>query len=102
MTTDILSTNLKALMAAHTTLATQAAVGKACGLNQRTVGRIINMEHSPGLKQLEAIALAFDLVTWQLLVPNLDPKNPPICEYTKVESDLYKKLRTLVQQLPEV
>ena len=50
MTTDILSTNLKALMAVHTTLATQAVLGMACGLNQRTVGRIINKEHSPGLK----------------------------------------------------
>ena len=61
MTIDILSTNLKALMAAHTSLTTQAAVGKACGINQRTVGYIINQEHSCGLKQLEAIALAFDL-----------------------------------------
>ena len=101
MTMNILSNNLKALMAAHVTLTTQAAVGKACGINQRTVGRILNKEHSPGLQQLEAIALAFDLLTWQLLVPNLDPKSPPVCEFTKVERDLYKKLRTLVQQLPD-
>lgn len=87
-------------MAAHVSLTTQAAVGKACNIDQRTVGRILNKEHSPGLKQLEAIALAFDLLTWQLLVPNLDPKNQPVCEHTKVEHDLYKKLRTLVQQLP--
>ena len=100
MTKNILSNNLKALMAAHVSLTTQAAVGKACKIDQRTVGRILNMEHSPGLKQLEAIAVAFDLLTWQLLVPNLDPKNPPVCEHTKVEHDLYKKLRTLVQQLP--
>ena len=87
-------------MAAHASLTTQAAVGKACKIDQRTVGRIINMEHSPGLKQLEAIALAFDLLTWQLLVPNLDPKNPSVCEFTKVERDLYKKLRTLAKELP--
>ena len=93
---NILSANLKALMAAHVLLTTQKAVGKACGIDQRTVGRILNMEHTPGLKQIDAIALAFDLLTWQLLVPNLDPKNPPVCEFTKVERDLYKKLRTLV------
>lgn len=87
-------------MAAHPILNTQAAIGKACGIDQRTVGRILNQEHSCGVKQLEAIALAFDLLTWQLLVPNLDPKSPPVCEFTKVERDLYKKLRTLVQQLP--
>jgi len=101
MTMNILSANLRALMAAHVTLTTQAAVGRACGIDQRTVGRIINMEHSPGVQQLEAIAAAFDLLTWQLLVPNLDPKNPPVCEFNKVERDLYKKLRTLVKQLPD-
>ena len=100
MTMEILSANLKALMAAHETLNTQAAVGRASNINQRTVGYIINKEHSCGLKQLEAIAQAFDLLTWQLLVPNLDPKSPPVCEFTKVERDLYKKLRTLVKQLP--
>lgn len=100
MSMEILANNLKRLMAAHETLKTQAAVGKACGINQRTVGYIINQEHSCGLKQLEAIAQAFDLQPWQLLVPNLDPKSPPVCEFTKVERDLYKKLRTLVGQLP--
>ena len=98
---EILATNLKALMAAHETLRTQAAVGKASKINQRTVGYIVNQEHSCGLKQLEAIASAFDLLPWQLLVPGLNPKSPPVCEFTKVERDLYKKLRTLVQQLPK-
>jgi len=100
MTKTVLSTNIKALMAAHLTLNTQAALGRACGIDQRTVGRIINQEHSPALKQIESIAHAFDLQTWQLLVPQLDPKNPPVCEFTKVEQALYKKLRTLVRQLP--
>ena len=96
----ILSANLKALMAAHPILNTQAALGKACGIDQRTVGRILNQEHSCGIRQLESIALAFDLLTWHLLVPHLDPKNLPVCEFTKVERALYAKLRTLVQQLP--
>ena len=100
MTMNILASNLKKLMASHTSLGTQAAVGKACGIDQRTVGRISNQEHSCGMNQLEAIAVAFDVLTWQLLVPNLDPKSPPVCEFTKVERDLYKKLRTLVKQLP--
>jgi transcriptional regulator with XRE-family HTH domain len=100
MSQSILSTNLKALMQASEDLRSQAALGKRCGIDQRTVGRILNEEHSPQLKQIEAIAQAFGLFSWQLLVPDLDPKNPPVCELTTVEKELYDKLRRLVKQLP--
>lgn len=88
-------------MKASETLRTQRKLGEACDIDQRTVGRILNGEHSPQLKQIEAIAQAFDLMPWQLLVPNLDPKNPPICEITVAEKALYGKLRTLAKQLPD-
>lgn len=101
MTIRILSSNLKTLMAASETLSTQRKLGVASGIDQRTVGRILNGEHSPQLKQIEAIAQAFDLMPWQLLVPNLDPRNPPICEVTVAEKDLYSKLRNLAKQLPD-
>lgn len=100
MSQSVLSTNLKALMEASEDLRTQAALGKKCKINQRTVGRILNEEHSPQLKQIEAIASAFGLLPWQLLVPGFDPKSPPSCETTKVEKELYDKLRRLVTQLP--
>ena len=100
MPNHVLSTNLKSLMQASEDLRTQAAIGKRCGIDQRTVGRILNEEHSPQLKQIEAIASAFGLLPWQLLIPGLDPKNPPVCELTKVEKELYDKLRRLVTQLP--
>jgi len=96
----ILSTNVKALMLASEDLRTQAALGKRSGIDQRTVGRILNEEHSPQLKQIDAIASAFGLLPWQILIPGLDPKNPPVCELTRVEKELYDKLRKLVTQLP--
>ena len=101
MTTAILAENLKVLMAYHVQYSTQAALGKASNLDQRTIGRMLNQEHSCGLKQLEALALVFDLLTYQLLVPNLDPKNPAVCKFTKAERDLHKALRMLIDQLPE-
>ena len=100
MSPSVLSTNLKALMQASEDLRSQAALGKKCGIDQRTVGRILNEEHSPQLKQIEAIANAFGLLPWQLLVPDLDPKNPPVCKHTRVEKGLYDKLRRLVDELP--
>jgi transcriptional regulator with XRE-family HTH domain len=102
MTIRILSGNLRTLMKASETLSTQRKLGLASGIDQRTVGRILNGEHSPQLKQIEAIAQAFDLMPWQLLIPNLDPKNPPVCETTVAEKELYSKLRDLAKQLPDV
>ena len=64
------------------------------------MGRILNEEHSPQLKQIDAIAKAFQLSAWQLLIPGLDPSNPPVCELTKAEKDLYDRLRFLVKTLP--
>lgn len=100
MTGTLLATNIKELMKANESLGTQDALGKASGIDQRTVGRIINGTNSPRLKQVEAIAGAFGLLPWQLLIPALDPKNPPVCELTRVEKELYEKLRRLVKQLP--
>ena len=100
MSKAILSTNLSKLMAAHLTLTTQAKVAKEAKVDQKTISRIILKTHSCGVENLEAIAAAFELQSWQLLVPGLDPKSPPVCEFTQVERDLYKKLRKLVKLLP--
>jgi len=64
------------------------------------VGQILNEKHSPQLKQIEAIAKAFQLSAWQLLISGLDPSNPPACELTRAEKDLYDRLRSLVKTLP--
>lgn len=100
MSPSVLSDNIKKLMEASADLNTQAALGRRCGIDQRTVVRIINLEHSPTLEKIEAIATAYGLLPWQILVPGLDPKNPPVCELTQVEKGLYDKLRRLVTQLP--
>lgn len=44
----------------------------------RAMSRIIKKEHSPSIELLEEIAAkAGNLQAWHLLVPGLDPKNPP-------------------------
>ena len=96
----ILAKNIEALMQASCDLRTQAKLGKAAGIDQRTVGRILKAEHSPSMDKVQAIADAFGIMPWQLLVPDLDPKNLPACDLTSVEVELYKKLRSLVTTLP--
>lgn len=94
-----LAANLAALMAASVDLRTQTAVGKRAGVDQRTVGRILNQEHSPNLVQIGKLAAAFGLQPWQLLVPHLDPTNPPVVHLTQAERELYARMRWAARQL---
>lgn len=75
---EILAANLAALRDADAVLTSQGKIGDRAGINQRTVGRIINMEHEPTVGQLTKLARAFRLQPWQLLVPGLQPTNPPM------------------------
>lgn len=99
---SVLADNLAALMGAHEDLSTQGAVGKRSGMDQRTVGRIKNREHSPTLRQIDGLAAAFGLLPWQLLVPGLDPLNPPAVTLTTHERDLYQRLTTAANDIAKL
>lgn len=86
-------------MKANPELGSQPRVGKRSKIDQRTVGRILNCENSPTLKQIDALAEAFGLLPWQLLVPGLDPENPPAVSLTQDERDLYQRLSLAAETL---
>lgn len=71
---EVLARNLEALMERRPDLDTQIKVAKKSGISQTSVSQILNPENeqmeSPKLNQVEKIARAFGLATWQLL---LDP-----------------------------
>lgn len=94
-----LAENLRALMNATPDLNSQPKVGKRSKIDQRTVGRILNCENSPTLKQIDALAEAFGLLPWQLLVPNLDPANVPAVSLTQDERELYQRLSLAAETL---
>jgi transcriptional regulator with XRE-family HTH domain len=71
MPLDVLSINLKALMRDYPEWASQRKLALKAGIDQRTVGRILNMEHSPNLAQIDKLAEVFNVQPWQLLAPNL-------------------------------
>jgi len=63
------------------------------GLHQQTVRRILIGECSPTELMIERIADALGLFPWQLLVPDLDPRHPPVLrESTPAELELYARL----------
>ncbi len=72
---------------------TQAVVGKKAGCNQRTIGRLLTCDQAPTTDILDGLASAFDLMAWQLLVPGLDPGNPPVNHVTEAEKRLYERLK---------
>lgn len=95
----VLASNLKALMAHGDT--NQSQLGKRADIAQSTIGRILREKHAPDLDTLHALGQAFGLTPWQLLVPNLDPSNPPALQtQSPEEMELYRKLREAAALLP--
>lgn len=86
---EIVAKNLDSLRSSHKTLKSQAAIAEAAKVDQKTVGRILNKTNEPSLEVLAKIAKAFGLAPWQMLVPDLEPTNPPMLAS---ESNALKKL----------
>lgn len=72
----VLAANVRALMKAHAW--TQAKLAKAAGIDQTTISRILAAKHKVQLDTLGAIAHAFDIEPYQLLIHGLNPKHPQI------------------------
>jgi transcriptional regulator with XRE-family HTH domain len=80
---NVLAENLKVLMewsARKGGIGTQQGLAAASGIGQSSASRILKGEQSVSMNMLESIAAAYGLRGWQLLVPNLDPSNPPVMD----------------------
>jgi hypothetical protein len=94
----ILAANVKALMKANEALRTQDAVAIAATkagfpIDQKTVGRVLKAAVSVQIDTVQAIAAAFDVQPYQLLVPGLNPRNPQVLRaLSPEEENLYRAL----------
>lgn len=70
------------------------------GIANGNAQRIKDADTSIGVKLVHQVAERFNLQAWQLLVPNLDPSNPPVFAMTAAERQLYSKIREAAQNLP--
>lgn len=48
----------------------QAKIATAAGVDQKTIGRMMNMDHSPTLDKICAVAAFLKIEAWQLLAPD--------------------------------
>jgi hypothetical protein len=71
-----------------------------------TLGRVSKGETSVGIDVVELIADTFKLKPWQLLVPDMDPENPPALggiHQAKEASfgKISRSIAALVEQIPD-
>jgi transcriptional regulator with XRE-family HTH domain len=95
----VLAENLKLLMKAADPPMSARGLAAAAKVDGKTVGRILAQQNSPTLESLQAIAAVFDLLPWQLLVPGLDPADPPFTRLTKAEAMVYERAKRIATDL---
>ncbi len=71
----ILANNLRMLMSHN--MHSQGFVHKETGISQSTVGRILYAKVSATTDSVDSIARLYGLLSWQLLVADLDIQNLP-------------------------
>jgi len=98
--THLFRENLRKLMHADRQLNSQPRLAAASKVAQTSVGRILRGQQSPTLDMVHKIAAAFGLEPWQLLVPELEPDNPPITkQIDERQQELLKRFRVAAQEL---
>jgi len=95
---DIIAENIASLMAAHQ-IGTDGQLAKLAKVDQKSIWRIRRKEQSPSADTLDKLASAFGLQAWQMIFPDLDPRNPPVFIITTTERELYRKLSEMAHDL---
>lgn len=60
-----------------------------------TIQRALKGVNAPGVDSLGAIARAYGLQAWHLLIPDLDPENPPVVSVTETERLLWARIHEI-------
>lgn len=85
--------NVQSLMIKHWGDENLNRLARECKIGPGTAMRIKEQKTSVGLETLEKIAENFNLAVWQILVPGMDPENPPALQpVSPVERKLYEKI----------
>lgn len=92
--------NVQALMLKHWGEENLNRLARECKIGPGTAARIKDQKTSVGLETLEKIADNFNLAVWQLLVPGIDPSNPPALQpVNAAERKLYEKIMTAAKEI---
>lgn len=80
----------------------QSYLGKISGISQSTIGRILDGTMNPSLDKVELIARrCFKMEVWQLMVPGLDPNDPPAHCISEAQHKFVEQLREVHRRITE-
>jgi len=89
----VLWANVSALMRHQWGAENLSRLSREAGIALASCTRIKEQKTSIGLDVLGRIADCFHLQPWHMLVPGLDPANPPVIVLSKGEAAFYAKLK---------
>lgn len=95
----VLWENVLALMRHHWGRENLSRLAREADIGPGTASRIKTQQTSVGVDIIARVAAVFHLQPWHLLVPALDPANPPVIWMTQAEVTLYRRLRAVAQEL---
>lgn len=109
-TREILSANLAALRQKYPQFSSAPALERATAtleenkqgkrVGRTTVQRMFDGTTPVNLDYVESVARVFGLDAWQLLVPGMNPKHPPVLRSVgPAEDEIYRKLEAAKQAL---
>jgi transcriptional regulator with XRE-family HTH domain len=98
----VVGRNLAALMRHSAAYSSPKKLAARISASKSTVERIRSGAVACQIDTLASIAKAFDVEPWQLLVPGLDPANPPMLRHEDERlKALYASLRTAADRIAE-
>lgn len=100
----VLQQNLKSLMGTKGGPTSQGELFRKSGVAQATIGRILaDGGENARIETVSKIAKAYGLEGWQLMIPGMDPANPPVLQpVSKEERELWDRLKDLSKDLGKV
>lgn len=95
MPRTVLAQNLRSLMEARKPAPWgNRELARRADIDHKTVSRILDGSHAATIDTIKALADVFGLLPWQMLVPELQPDDPPVTQLSRTEARLYAKIKS--------
>lgn len=95
----VLRDNVVALMEFHWGKQNLSQLARDAKIGLGSASRIVDGNTSVGADIVEKVADAFGLPPWALLIPGLDPQNPPKAWLSKSDAEKYERALAAARDL---
>lgn len=75
------------------------ALSRDAKIGPGSASRIKQQKTAIGLDVVQKVAASFELEAWQLLMPDLDPTNPPVFALSDEQKRFHDKMKRAYQEL---